>query len=457
MSIQIFVEGRITASPAFLRPHGNSGDAEALGRHLYLSLAGEVIPRALLDELGLSRMLLGTAGSGGFLMLLPVEFQAASRDFLARAAAGLHQLTNGELILDWAITENLGDWSVVRKRLFEEMQRHAGTKATAESFLPQPEAPSEQESAYFLSLAETAREATSIAVAGAQPARLSFGEGERTYALGYAGDALPWTPHLDLGQFKRRRGGALAVAVDALEIRLRRAATVEEYLRLSHLYKNFFAGELQTLLLRLPDCTGKVAILDSSIEGFTIYGDVDALLKVGQEMHRLFHTMADVNLNETAGPEGKTLSAALVAGDLGTAAAEAATALRQAQASSRDALFLFGRVLEWKLLPDAVEIRELCLRMIRNHGANAQFVADLSAFFRESSYQSLRRKTGRFERPWRLYRRMSMALGSESESKDFQRTRNRLLAEFIGKNAGQTRLRPAGRVGLELTRIAIQG
>jgi CRISPR-associated protein Csm1 len=457
MSIQIFVEGRITASPEFLRPHSGNGDAEALGRHLYLSLAGEVIPRALLDELGLSRMLLGSAGSGGFLMLLPKEFEQASSEFLSQTAAGLKSLTNGGIILDWAITENLGDWSVVRKRLFEEMQRHAGTKATAESFVPQLEAQGEQEPAYFVALAETAREATSVSVAAAQAARLSFGDGERTYPLGYSGDALPWTPHLDLSQFRRRRGAALAVAVDALEIRLRRAATVEEYLRLSHLYKNFFAGELQTLLLRLPDCTGKVAILDSSIEGFTIYGDVDALLKVGQEMHRLFHTMAEVNLNETAGPEGKTLSAALAPGEMASAVAEAATALRQAQASNRDALFLFGRVLEWKLLPDALEIRELCLRMIRNHGANAQFVADLSAFFRESSYQSLRRKTGRFERPWRLYRRMSMALDSESESKDFQRTRNRLLAEFIGKNAGQTRLRPAGRVGLELTRIAIQG
>ena len=93
--------------------------------------------------------------------------------------------------------------------------------------------------------------------------------------------------------------------------------------------------------------------------------------------------------------------------------------------------------------------------MIRNYGASPQFVSELSAFFRESGYQSLRRKTGRFERPWRLYRRLSLALETENESRDFERTRNRLLAEFIGKNAGQTRLRPSGRVGLELTRISI--
>jgi len=230
---------------------------------------------------------------------------------------------------------------------------------------------------------------------------------------------------------------------------------VEEHLRLSHLYKNFFAGELQTLLLRLPDCTGKIAIIDSGIEGFTVYGDIDALLKVSQEIHRLFQTMAEVSLNETTGAEGKSISAALAAGDQAAAVAEVHAALKLAQASSRDSIYMFGRVLDWKQVPDALEIRELCLRMIRNYGASPQFVSELSGFFRESGYQSLRRKTGRFERPWRLYRRLSLALETENESRDFERTRNRLLAEFIGKNAGQTRLRPSGRVGLELTRISI--
>lgn len=455
MSIQIFVEGKIAPKGEFLLPLEGRNSAELLGRYLYLSLAGEVIPRALLDHLGLSKMLLGASSGSSFLLLIPQEFQSQVEAFLRLAAANMDELSAGELDFNWAITENLGDWTVVRKRLFEEMQRGMGTKATAQSFLPVAADSAGADHEFFAALAATATTATTVGVDDAAPARVVFGEAKFQYKLGYDMDSLPWTAHLDLGNLKRRKGAAMTVAVDALEIRLRRANTVEEYLRLSHLYKNFFAGELQTLLLCLPDCTGKIAILDSGIEGFTVYGDIDALLKVAEEIHRLFHTMAEVSLNETAGAEGKSISAALAAGEQAEATAEVAASLKLAQASSRDSIYMFGRVLDWKQIPDALEIRELCLRMIRNHGASPQFVSELSAFFRESSYQSLRRKTGRFERPWRLYRRLSLALETESESHDFERTRNRLLAELIGKNAGQTRLRPSGRVGLELTRISI--
>jgi CRISPR-associated protein Csm1 len=455
MSIQIFVEGKFAPKGEFLRPLEGRNHAELLGRHLYLSMVGEVIPRTLLDHLGLSKMLLGASSGSSFLLLLPQEFQAQTEAFLRSAASNINQLSNGELDFNWAITENLGDWSIVRKRLFEEMQRGMGTKATPESFIPVSPDSTGADQEFFSALANAAPTATSVGVDDTTPARFQFGESKFTYKLGYEMDSLPWTAHLDLSSLKRRKGAAMTVAVDALEIRLRRANSVEEHLRLSHLYKNFFAGELQTLLLRLPDCTGKIAIIDSGVEGFTVYGDVDALLKVAQEIHRLFQTMAEVNLNETAGVEGKSITAALAAGEQSTAVAEVHAALKLAQASSRDSIFMFGRVLDWKQVPDALEIRELCLRMIRNYGASPQFVSELSAFFRESGYQSLRRKTGRFERPWRLYRRLSLALETENESRDFERTRNRLLAEFIGKNAGQTRLRPSGRVGLELTRISI--
>jgi len=455
MSIQIFVEGKITPKGEFLRPLEGRNSAEILGRHLYLSLVGEVIPRSLLDHLGLSKMLLGASSGSSFLLLVPQEFQGKTEAFLRLAAANIDELSAGELAFNWAITENLGDWSVVRKRLFEEMQRGMGTKATAESFLPVEAGHYRADYNFFAALANDGPTASSVGVDDEAPGRFHFGESKFTYKLGYDMESLPWTAHLDLSSLKRRKGAAMTVAVDALEIRLRRANSVEEHLSLSHLYKNFFAGELQTLLLRLPDCTGKIAIIDSGIEGFTVYGDIDALLKVAQEIHRLFQTMAEVSLNETSGAEGKSISAALAAGEQAVAVAEVHAALKLAQASSRDSIYMFGRVLDWKQVPDALEIRELCLRMIRNYGASPQFVSELSGFFRESGYQSLRRKTGRFERPWRLYRRLSLALETENESRDFERTRNRLLAEFIGKNAGQTRLRPSGRVGLELTRISI--
>ncbi len=454
MSIQIFVEGKIAPRPEFLRP--TSGDASAsefLGRHLYLSLAGEMIPRALLDSLGLSHMLLGAASGSGFLLLLAEEVRSTADAFLARTAEDIAALSGGELELHWAITENLGEWSVVRKRLFEEMQRNRGTRASMASFAPFDESGAQAEASYFSALAAGAEASSQISLSLAQPGHFLFGPGERTYRLGYDGDAVPWMAHLDLSQLNRRRAAALKVAVDSLDIRLRRAASVEDYLRLTHLYKNFFAGELQTLLLRLPDCHGKIAIIDSGMEGFTVYGEIDALLKVSLEIHRVFETMAEVALRDDAGAEGKSLSCALVPGRQAEAVAEATEALRLAQATSRDAFFAFGRVLDWKQIPDSIEIRNLCLKMVSQHAASPQFVTDLSAFFRESAYQSLRRKVGRFEKPWRLYRRMNLALETERQTKESEKTKHRLLAEFVGKNAGQARLRPSGRVGLELARV----
>jgi hypothetical protein len=165
--------------------------------------------------------------------------------------------------------------------------------------------------------------------------------------------------------------------------------------------------------------------------------------------------MVEVALRDDAGSEGKTLSCALVPGRETEAVAEVTDALRLAQATRRDAFFAFGRVLDWPQVPDALEIRNLCLRMVQQHGAAPSFVNELSAFLREGPYQSLRRKTGRFEKPWRLYRRMSIALETDKETKDSDKTKRKLLAEFIGKNAGQARLRPAGRVGLELARVSL--
>lgn len=459
MSIQIFVEGKLAAQKDFYRPIQGRSEGELLGRRLYASLAGEVIPRALLDRLGLSRMLLGAASGSGFLLLLPLEMREQAEAFLTEVSQDLASLSAGELALHWAITENLGEWPIVRRRLFDEMQRHLGTSATPEAFLPVEDLPAASESAFWETLAADAPNARGLNRDDAHPARFRFTTESGTYPLSYDGEGIPWAAHLDLSQVKQRfgsyQGAALQVSVDSIEIRLRRATTVEDYLKLNHLYKGFFAGELQTLLLRLPDCTSKIAILDSGIEGFTVYGDLDALLKVAGEMHRLFEAMAAVNLRELAGTEGKTISAGLGVGAPSIAVAEAETNRTLAQSAGRDAIHLFERVLDWKLLEDAKEIRALCLKMIRSYGASPQFVTELSSFFREGSYQSLRRKTGRFERPWRLYRRLTMALETDHDSKEFQQTRKRLLAEFIGKNAGQARLRPSGRVGLELTRATL--
>src|SRR5882762_1623744 len=120
MSEQILLQGKILGIEPFLVSAGPRGPADEelfAGRSQWLSLISEVLPRALLAELGLSRVLLGASGGGQFLLVLPEEFRAAANQFLEAAAKDVAALTGDAVRLLWTITENLGDWSDVRKRL----------------------------------------------------------------------------------------------------------------------------------------------------------------------------------------------------------------------------------------------------------------------------------------------------------------------------------------------------
>src|SRR5438874_2163529 len=124
MSVQIFLLGRLIGADEFLlAPAIHDSERTLLGRASWLNLLSEVLPRALLAELGLAKILLGTSGGDQFLLLLPDEARAQADDFLTAAAADVSRISGGTVTLAWAITENLGDWTVVRKRLAEEMQR----------------------------------------------------------------------------------------------------------------------------------------------------------------------------------------------------------------------------------------------------------------------------------------------------------------------------------------------
>src|SRR5215471_7347501 len=68
-------------------------------------------------------MLLGSSGGGQFLLVLPGEFQEAADSFLSAAAAQIAELSGGIVRLTWAVTDNLGDWAVIRKRLNDELLR----------------------------------------------------------------------------------------------------------------------------------------------------------------------------------------------------------------------------------------------------------------------------------------------------------------------------------------------
>src|SRR5499427_2229484 len=118
MSEQILLQGKILGTEEFLlavpaegRPVRSAGEELLGGKSQWISLLCEVLPRALLNELGLARILLGSSGGGQFLVVLPGEAREPAESFLKAAAAQVAELSAGIVRLTWAVTDNLGDWS----------------------------------------------------------------------------------------------------------------------------------------------------------------------------------------------------------------------------------------------------------------------------------------------------------------------------------------------------------
>src|SRR5512133_1304014 len=134
MAEQILLQGKILGTEEFLlagsaegRSARSAGEDLLAGRSQWITLLCEVLPRALLAELGLARILLGSSGGGQFLLVLPGEAREPADAFLSAAAVHIAQMSGGHVQLVWASTENLGDWSVVRKRLNEALLKRRGT------------------------------------------------------------------------------------------------------------------------------------------------------------------------------------------------------------------------------------------------------------------------------------------------------------------------------------------
>src|SRR5258707_5456979 len=105
------------APPAEGRPVRSAGEDLLAGKSQWLTLLCEVLPRALLAELGLARILLGSSGGGQFLIVLPGESGEAAEAFLRTAALQIAQMSSGCVKLIWGVTDNLGDWAVIRKSM----------------------------------------------------------------------------------------------------------------------------------------------------------------------------------------------------------------------------------------------------------------------------------------------------------------------------------------------------
>src|SRR5579871_2109593 len=110
MSEQILLQGKILGIEEFLlsRPGGaapvrSNGEELLAGRSQWITLLCEVLPRALLAEFGLARVLLGSSGGGQFLLVLPGEARPAAEDFLAAAASQVAEISGQHLQLLWGV------------------------------------------------------------------------------------------------------------------------------------------------------------------------------------------------------------------------------------------------------------------------------------------------------------------------------------------------------------------
>ena len=498
MAVQIFLQGKLLGvqefllSPTSASVFGNDAaghDRVFTGRSQWAALLSEILPRALLAELGLSKVLLGTSGGGQFLLILPGESRDAANQFLDAAAKDIAALSAGAVRLLWSVTENLGDWSDVRKRLTEDMDRLRGTPAASASnvadFFAAPMQPAPDAEEYFAhQIGWKLRDAESVGWSPEAPGRVMPNAGKHTWSLTWGNaDSIPFARHAAPNETSTEPAstaelasrsvglptwGVLRGDVDHFGIRMRRAQTIEEHIQLAVMVKQFFAGELE-VLCSTPEFWQRVTVLYSGGDDFAVYGSWDALLGVARELDRLFRRFAEQNLKDFVGPEGKTITMSLALApsldaSIGSVFEEAGQRLEAAKSADKDCIWVLGRTLEWKQFAEAGELKDLLMRMVAEFGCSPQYLRDLCGMYRETQTKVSRRQARRQggERPWRYHRRIRRILSASRGGRparqrgEYQKARTTLIADLIGRSAVTVKLRPAGRVALEWARLAAE-
>jgi CRISPR-associated protein Csm1 len=491
MPEQILLQGKILgteefllASPAEGRSARSAGEDALAGRSQWITLLCEALPRALLSELGLARILLGSSGGGQFLVVLPGEAREAADSFLTAAARQISELSSGYVKLIWGVTDNLGDWAVIRKRLNDELlgKRRAPLAGVSLDgggpFQPFTRAGHPEADAYFArELGAKVREASAIGWSPEAPGKVTPGEGKYVWSLtsnlspegvmlarhaAPSDDGRTAAPVQTLARRAQGRSiwGVLRGDVDNFGVRLRRVHSIEEHVPLSVLYKQFFAGELE-VLCSLPEFWRKVSIIYSGGDDFAVYGAWDALIALAREVQRLFHRFTEENLKDYPGAEGKTISMAIALAPetyypLAAVYEEAGRSLDLAKSAGKDCIYLLGRILEWRHLADAAELKDTVTRLVHDFRMSRQFLYQLRSFYRREPYaDGPASGAGETQRTWRFQRRFNRIL-SGTRDREFQKLRTHLIGELAGRKSAEVKLRPAGLVALEWARLVTE-
>jgi CRISPR-associated protein Csm1 len=466
MSAQILLQGRLVGTEDFLLAAPADRDNRAFeARSMWLVLIGEAVPRVLLAELQLPALMLGSSGGDRFVVILPDQARAeAAGQFLARVSEALSEISGGKLSLVWSATENLGDWTIVRKRLQDGMREGIRPRAAEPGYFDafQPQGSGTDR------IPRDLRDVTAIGWSFDFPALIAPEGG--TYRWDVGGDAaIPVTRHgarngeafattreIARRAHGQRLWGVLRGEIDDYGTRMRRLQSVEEHVHLSMLYKQFLAGEIQ-LLCSQGEYFQRVTVLHSGASGFAIYGSWDALAGFARELERVFSRFAQENLKDLPGAEAKTITMALTIAEPGAPLArvyeECGRDLEIARASDKDCLHILGRVLEWKQLNEAVDLKEALVHLNEEFRGGRTFLGQLRNLYKKVESPDNTDEERLMARALRFQRRFARV--ASRREREFQKLRSHLMKEMAGRNVrGGLKLRPEGLIALEWARLA---
>jgi CRISPR-associated protein Csm1 len=472
MSAQILLEGRLEGQESFpAAPPADRDNRAFESRLLWLTLLGEVVPRALLAHLGLPPLMLGSSGGGRFLVILPDQSRAEQAgEFLAQVRGILAGFTATGVDLIWSSTENLGDWTVVRKRLEDEIERKRRSRAAEpgffDPFTPPPASdriPRDLRDAtsvgFGFDISSLIAAPTDTSNAGTHKWDLGRQAGIGNIPLARhaarSGDTTAGMKDLARRAHGRRLWGVLRGQIDDYATRMRRLQSVEEHVQLSILYKQFLAGEIE-LLCSQAEFFQRVTVLETANASFALAGSWDALIAFARELQRVFTRFAEENLKDLPGAEAKTVTMALAIAEQGDSLArvweDCGRSLEAARAADKDCFTMLGRVLEWKQLNDASELRDTVSQLAEEFRGGRHFLEQLRALYRKVETSDAGDNDRLMARALRFHRRFDRP-GSKRE-REFQKLRAHLMKELAGrKTHGRLRLRPEGLVALEWARL----
>jgi CRISPR-associated protein Csm1 len=484
MSEQILLQGKLLGIEEFVS--SPSDNDRFLARAQWAALLSEVLPRALLAELDLNKLLLGSCGADQFLVIIPDAARAlAAGEFLTREAERIARVSGGRIRLIWSKTENLGDWTVVRKRLNDSLNAQQSAPLAAQPasiFEPFDPAAEPAPDVFHGALTDQLRTGTRVGWSPDNELLVEFDNPKHSWEItqDFSVDGIVFARHAartrdgksvaspaDLARQSSGQPvwGVLRANVDNFGIRIRRAQSIEEHVQLSMMFKHFFARELD-LVCSLGEFWQRVTVITSGGDNFAIYGAWDALILLARDMQRVFSRFVEENLKDFPGAEGKTISMAIEAAahndvgedvPLSEVYEHAGRSLVHAKAVDKDCIFLLGRVLEWKQLNDAIEVKDMVGRIAAEFRSGRQFLSELERLYQKASAaESFIDPERLVRRAYRFQRRYSRV--SSQREREFARLRTHLISEIVGRNVKPTpgkqlKLRPAGVVALEWARL----